>query len=57
MVNRLNDIQTMGDQFLVDLVEQPVTSSESPDKNNILECKFEPKGKQRKQMRRTDIGL
>ena len=44
MVFRPNDIQAMGDQFPMDLVEQPVTSSESANENNMLECKFEPKG-------------
>ena len=38
MVLGLNNIQAMRDQFLVDLVEQPVTSSKSTDKNNMLEC-------------------
>ena len=57
MVKRPNDIQAMEDQFLADFAEQPVTSSESTDENDMLECKFKPKDSERKKMRRTDIGL
>jgi len=44
MVLRPNDIHVMLHKFLVDFVEQPVTSGESTDNNDMLECGFTPNG-------------
>ena len=43
MVFRANDTQVVGEQLLVDFVEQPVTSGESTNENNMLECGFKRK--------------
>ena len=48
MVLRPYDIQAMREQFGVDFLEQPVTSSESTDENDMLECKFKAKDRKRK---------
>ena len=43
MVFRSNDTQAVGEQLLLDFVEQPVTSGESTNENNMLEYKFKTK--------------
>ena len=43
MVFRSNDTQAVGEQLLMDFVEQPVTSGESTDEDNMLECEFKTK--------------
>ena len=43
MVDRPNDIQTVGEQAVPNFVEQPVASSESTNEHNMLELKFKVK--------------
>ena len=43
MVFRSNDTQAVGEQLLMDFGEQPVTSGESTDEDNMLECEFKTK--------------
>ena len=58
MVDRPNDIQTVGEQAVPNFVEQPVASSESTNEHNMLELKFKVKDFQRnKRGRRTKIRL
>ena len=49
MALRSEDVQATREQFLVDLVEQPVASSESTNEDDMLECKFKTDDNQENQ--------
>jgi hypothetical protein len=44
-VFRSNDTQVVGEQLLMDFVEQPVTSGESTNENNMLEIRMQVQDK------------